>query len=939
MARTNRRKPGRSGYDVFISYCHGHDRSLAAALESHLESYAKPWYRLRSVHVCRDESSLQANPDLWESIKAKLSATEHLILLASTASAQSKWVGKELCFWITGGQCEIPYELEKHQTKQDRVDRILIVLTNGQIMWDEATDDFDWSTSTSVHRVLSQVFKGMPAFVKLTSENSDCDLKWDRSNDQFMTAVAKLSAPICGLDLEKLVRKDYFEQKRRIRHFTWLSTLLAICFASAVCFAAWVWWQKSYVDLANQKLLAGFLAASSRSEIGTSWDDLQKSTLLALESLKRQATLDGDQALRASLALLPAPPRLLNLEHRVTSLWADPDGELLLCGTDAGIVYSWNVARDEISESIHTELAIRHLAASNGANFIAVGGGYRSVKVYSKGSNRVYCELPDHGDVYQLLLSRDARTIMTASSEGLFYWDISSIHLRIPDQPFTPMPSFLVNVPHPPLARIAMHRNSQGFALAQGQFLAQGAIGSGGRPTSRHLPVLVNDMAYTPGSLLVATDNALLSDGKPIVRGNFERVLATKSRIATQSGHTLRLWNWINESTISECTRIGIDENIVAFGLGAKEASPWLAVLTEDGKVRIWRIGEGSRHFRVESDGSHARAISVAISPDGKALAVGSDYFPRLYDLTNGTKTATLLPDAESKEDGPRRVAKLSALAFSADGKWLFTGGEFSGQILVWDLGSKRVLKAIKKEEQEIWNDVMCMSLSADGKYLAAGCNAGVVKVWRIDSWTEVMVTKAHSFAVLSVAISPDGRFLATGGRDGAAKVLDVKSGETVIGPIEHATNCDISSVSFSSSGKSLLVGSTNGTCSLWDIATRKETRRDFFGEPVANVQFCPVGDHELCAIASGSTVRLFSADSWETIQVWQTTTPSSSSVQITDFAYDPKKQWIAIATDDGIASVWPIDAAPLARQRLTRHELTPDERRRFLLDVGASNR
>ena len=55
------------GYDAFISYSHGGDGKLAPTLQTGIERFAKPWYRIRALKVFRDQSSLSANPKLWPS--------------------------------------------------------------------------------------------------------------------------------------------------------------------------------------------------------------------------------------------------------------------------------------------------------------------------------------------------------------------------------------------------------------------------------------------------------------------------------------------------------------------------------------------------------------------------------------------------------------------------------------------------------------------------------------------------------------------------------------------------------------------------------------------------------------------------------------------------------------------------------------------------------
>ena len=59
-------------YDAFISYRHGADAAVAAAIERGLERLARPWNRLRAMSVFRDESNLAAESDLTGAITRAL---------------------------------------------------------------------------------------------------------------------------------------------------------------------------------------------------------------------------------------------------------------------------------------------------------------------------------------------------------------------------------------------------------------------------------------------------------------------------------------------------------------------------------------------------------------------------------------------------------------------------------------------------------------------------------------------------------------------------------------------------------------------------------------------------------------------------------------------------------------------------------------------------
>ena len=87
-------------YKAFVSYSHAADGKLAPTLQTALHRFAKPWYRLRAMHVFRDKTSLAMTSELWPSIEAALEQSEHFLLLASPPAAQSEWVQKEVTWWL-----------------------------------------------------------------------------------------------------------------------------------------------------------------------------------------------------------------------------------------------------------------------------------------------------------------------------------------------------------------------------------------------------------------------------------------------------------------------------------------------------------------------------------------------------------------------------------------------------------------------------------------------------------------------------------------------------------------------------------------------------------------------------------------------------------------------------------------------------------------------
>src|ERR1051326_6779259 len=87
-------------YKAFISYSHAADGKLAPALQTGLERFAKPWYRLRALRIFRDKTGLAVTPELWGAIQKAMAASEYFILLASPSAAQSRWVCQEIEYWL-----------------------------------------------------------------------------------------------------------------------------------------------------------------------------------------------------------------------------------------------------------------------------------------------------------------------------------------------------------------------------------------------------------------------------------------------------------------------------------------------------------------------------------------------------------------------------------------------------------------------------------------------------------------------------------------------------------------------------------------------------------------------------------------------------------------------------------------------------------------------
>ena len=185
--------------DAFISYSHEADRDLAPAIEKGMERLAKPWFKLRALEVFRDQSDLALTPHLWETIRRNLDGSGHLVVLLSPASASSRWVNEEVAHWC-----------DERGTEQ-----LLLVLTGGELVWDDAAADFS-AASTAVPPALRGRYSAEPLYEDLRWGHGASDLTL--RNPAFRSSIARLAAPIHGVAPGDLESEDV-RLRRRARRF------------------------------------------------------------------------------------------------------------------------------------------------------------------------------------------------------------------------------------------------------------------------------------------------------------------------------------------------------------------------------------------------------------------------------------------------------------------------------------------------------------------------------------------------------------------------------------------------------------------------------------------------------------------------------------------------------------------------------------------------
>ena len=305
--------------------------------------------------------------------------------------------------------------------------------------------------------------------------------------------------------------------------------------------------------------------------------------------------------------------------------------------------------------------------------------------------------------------------------------------------------------------------------------------------------------------------------------------------------------------------------------------SQWLRQMRE--------VGAEDRSLLRIFAGSNAPVKSVAFSPDGTLLLIGSDDgYARLWETASGRHLSTL--------EG--HSAPVESVAFSPDGTLVLTGSD-DGTARLWETASGRHLSTL--EGHSAW--VNSVAFSPDGKLVLTGSNDGTARLWETASGEHLgmLETTTYRNSVNSVAFSPDGKLVLTGSRDGYARLWEAASGKLLSMLVGQGNR--VESVAFSPDGKLVLTGSDYGYARLWEAASGKHLRTLEVGDWVNSVAFSPDGKLVLTGSNNGMA-RL-----WETASGMPLRTLMGHSNLVNSVAFSPDGKLILTGSTDGTARLW----------------------------------
>jgi WD40 repeat protein len=699
-----------------------------------------------------------------------------------------------------------------------------------------------------------------------------------------------------------------------------LSVLLVIA-ATAAWFADR---NAKIAKLQAAKAFARQLAAQAELVMNQQPHLLQRSVLLAVESVNRFPTPEAAELVYAGLSLLPKRIQMIRTPGRVLDIAYSPDGRFLAAGDSTGHVNVWSL------DSIQKVSSLNH-------------GGW----------------------VDSIAFSRDGKLLATSASAGsgkslrnransVLVWDIANETEVLLVEPGSPTLAVALS----PDGRLLATGGHNGFArlwdVSEHRELLKMYHGT---DNSVHF---VKAVVFSPDGSLLATGGSdkqvhiwKVADSTELTRFNHEgRILSVNF---SRSGEVFAAGSADGAVSLYE-TRSWSKLNVLQHELGPTERGVGSVVFSPDGQwlatatsrvVRLWEVYEGREAVRV----ANGDAV-VDFHPNGDSFATGSGNIIQLWKATTGQAMARMqherLKGVVTNPDG-------SILAsFGGDGLvhlWDMETGFGRGldvdghptdvsfhpngsrvailtdrQLAVWDVQSRTCVTQFNHSGGQA--NTGAVAFSADGQRLALVA----IRYDRAAVWYGFVDLNNNKFqqafppfedldhSLSAHALSPDGRYLAVAVRNvrviGAQEKIRVWGLTTAFNAVLPSKHRMTRFMAFSANGEFLAIGDPGLGVQVWNVAQKKMMAKIAFHGEMTAVALRHDGQW---VIAGGSD---------GIVQVWKVTTGKEKArIRLTDpvrtLHISKDGRWLVTSTQDGTIQVWPLmtkDLIAEACSRLTRN-------------------
>jgi WD40 repeat protein len=281
-----------------------------------------------------------------------------------------------------------------------------------------------------------------------------------------------------------------------------------------------------------------------------------------------------------------------------------------------------------------------------------------------------------------------------------------------------------------------------------------------------------------------------------------------------------------------------------------------LASGSHDSILRLWDLNQSIPKTRHYIKGDSTPVFGLAFSPDGARLAVRSrGVAMRRVDTTAGKP---LSPPFAGLPSTP------ASLAYSPAGNYVLS--HFDKIAYLFDPQSGQVVRELVGHTTPIFRAqfspdgkkvVTCAGnfLYKDGKIVEIDkvpqYTDTTVRIWDVETGTELAMIKGHTKRVTQAFFSPDGKSLYSGGEEGVLQRREMADLNKPAVPVLPAISPYLYNFQFTPDGTKVLSVSS-WQLKLWEVATGNQLWEANLGETIGSVSFASDSRHLAVSLGTG---------------------------------------------------------------------------------------
>jgi WD40 repeat protein len=595
--------------------------------------------------------------------------------------------------------------------------------------------------------------------------------------------------------------------------------------------------------------------------------ELYTSTLLAIDSMRRDPSDEAEEILRRNIRLLPIPVTQFSQAGKINALAFNRERSIFVTGSADGTACAWRI-QENVSKMFCTpsnESPVNAVAFSADESLIAIGDQAGLVQVLDPATGTVL-------HVYQRVEPQNSTVQLVDVKDGNLPSKYTALKIPVRKIGFRPpngqqvavayddgeIPVFNANTGKISSPLYTGHRpNVMGFS-PNGTWLVIGSETGGvsiwnlGSPNDRF-----PSFTHRGGVLALAFSS---KDNKMATAGNDNTAVINLSIKKV-------LFRIANQTLIRD----------LAFSPDGSR----LVTASADRRIRIWDALTGVERLAMSQDGS---VTEVVFSSDGKLIATtGDDRTVRVWDAATGAEIFQIPLQASG-----------SLLSFCNQDRWLVSTDE-SGAIAIWDLSlmdvpnismstpSKGPVDHVQYSPSGEW-----MAVSSENNlWLLATDPESVLKKRQLDEHESPFESK-----IKKLAFSPDSTRLGVLTEGNEVAIYNVKGGA----PSLLAIPSSVQDLTFSPDSQQLIINDPDGKIQVWNIASEQWVESpDQEYEPI----FSLATSSRFLAMGSTDKIHITGEDSNGVIP------PIESSAENVLLVFNKDGSLLASADSKGKVSIW----------------------------------